>query len=69
MGSENCCKKQEEVLVLEGKQTINTVNTLNESVQDEDEYPHDTDPVFRNKNKEEENPPKEEINETKKDDN
>ena len=69
MGNVNCCKKPEEVLVLEGKETINTLNTLNESFQDKDEYPHDSDPAFRNRNKEEENPQIEEIDETRKDGN
>ena len=69
MGNVNCCKTPEEALVIEGQETINTVNSLNESFQDKDEYPHDSDPAFRNRKKEEENPQKEEKDEIRKDDN
>ena len=47
MGNINCCQKPEETMIIEAKETINADNIVDESIQDKDEYPHDSEPAFR----------------------
>ena len=58
MGNVNCCKKPEEELRIEGKETI---DVQSDSFQDKDEYPHDSDPAFRNRKYQEDKPEIKEI--------
>jgi len=56
MGNINCCQKPEEVMIIESKETINADNIIDESIQDKDEYPHDSEPAFRISKRVEEGP-------------
>ena len=56
MGNINCCQKPEETMIIEAKETINADNIIDESIQEKDEYPHDSDPAFRISKRVEETP-------------
>ena len=53
MGNIICCKKPEEELYLEGKETIDAENDV---YHDEDEYPHDSDLSIQSRKYKEDKP-------------